>query len=464
MNHSTGLGGHLGQIQQPTNRQSIRLIAIAEVTDRGERVDPERSSLADLAVAASSIHETLSFGRLGEYIEAHKEILPKRLSVEPNPNPDDIKWNRVSGELKSVRHFDSIWVMPGSGAHFSVQLVDIEVDLHQEGWIGTVVDCLEDMYYGDAQHPEGILSRFRRTKPSRTHQMVFFPKDEAQNLNADVIQRLIYRADLEADPEFIDHVRPPELNRRPYQGAAVGPFVSVFWGQQDYMENASFMSALIALSAASVIASSRADIISAINAMHATSVEGVGADVAQSKLPSRDERRSRIAKNRRLIAVSQNRLALCIDGLSTIAPYVPSLRLEDFHRAMFDALGAADNRQSLDRMLQRLESLVRSEERMLNQVVQQEAEARARRWTISVGIASVLAIPISIIFGFFGMSIAEVDGTASAFDPRYYPFYIAVVIATLVIIAIHLYRFWLDKAALKKLREDAPSTVNADES
>lgn len=454
--------GHLSQFQQPTNRQSIRLIAIAEVEDGlGSTNSIDRSQPVSKE-ETTAMWEALDFGRLGEYLEANQNIMPKRLAVEHDQTPAQIEWNRASQGSKVARHSDSIWVVPGSGAKFAVQLIDIEVDCHKEDWVRDVVDFLEDMYYGDAGRHGGILSGVSRTKPSRTHQMVFFPKDEAEILDPDVIQRLIYRADLDADPKFVDHVQPAELNRRPYQGAAVGPFVSVFWGQQDYMENAAFMSALIALSAASVIAVSRADIIAAINAMNASSLEGTSPKDGRPELPSRDERRSMITKNRRLIAVSQNRLALCIDGMSTIAPYVPSLRLEDFHRTMFDALGAADNRESLDRMLQRLESLVRAEERMLNQATQQEAEARTRRWTISVGAASVLAIPISVIFGFFGMSIAEVDGTSSAFDLRYAPFYISVALGTLAIVIMHLLFLARDKKALRRLREGAPPTVTGD--
>ncbi len=81
-----------------------------------------------------------------------------------------------------------------------------------------------------------------RTFLSERHQIVI-DHDPVSDGCEDLVQRMIYRADLPYRKEFSAIRYPAELNRRPGWLTAVGPYVSVVCGHQRYIENAIFASA-----------------------------------------------------------------------------------------------------------------------------------------------------------------------------------------------------------------------------
>jgi len=83
-----------------------------------------------------------------------------------------------------------------------------------------------------------------RTFLSERHQIVI-DHDPVSDGCEDLVQRMIYRADLPYRKEFSAIRYPAELNRRPGWLTAVGPYVSVVCGHQRYIENAIFASAVI---------------------------------------------------------------------------------------------------------------------------------------------------------------------------------------------------------------------------
>jgi hypothetical protein len=125
-----------------------------------------------------------------------------------------------------------------------------------------VIDLLEDSYYqqltlagADLTAAAAALAREQDVLVTteeflaERHQIVFTRAlDDEQP--EDIVQRLVYRADLPLRAEFSAITYPSELNRRPTSLAAVGPYVSVLSGQQDYIENAAFVSAAQAVASA----------------------------------------------------------------------------------------------------------------------------------------------------------------------------------------------------------------------
>ncbi|WP_293015737.1 hypothetical protein [Mycolicibacterium sp.] len=325
------------------------------------------------------------------------------------------------------------------------------MDLDKRTDRGLLIRCLEDMYYGDlkADIDQAPLEHWPMHPSPRIHQLIFLPDGaDDGDLSDDDIQRLVYRADLPARPEFIRIGRPDELNRRPNRGAACGPFVSVLWGQQDYIENCAFLSAVMASTASAVIRDGRVTLLSEIAYMDR--MFGIVGEKALAR-PSIDESRQAITRANRVVSRIQNRIALCIDGMATLMPFVPSLRPESYHRALFEAIDSRGNREALERMLGRLVEMIRVEQDALELRVSTRSELRSRRWTISVGLASATAIPFTLVFGYFGMNASEIESNHSMFDPKYWVIYGSVLLISALIITTHMALLWRHRRRRRSL-------------
>ncbi|TQL69070.1 hypothetical protein FB381_2971 [Nocardioides albertanoniae] len=391
----------------------MRLVLIAEI----EPLDP-----ASETKTARPVADVLDFGRLAPHVLRNRDVFV-HCHTAASHSRDEVSWKRAAQVVHTDRAVGSVWATPGAGADFYVQLVDIT----PSDGIPDLVAALEDMYYGDLVLPDPGIP-MRRVDGGRTHQIVIFSDPGDRELTEDEIQRLIYRADLDARPEYSDIVRPTELNRRVGRGAALGPFVSVLWGQQDYIENCAFLSAITGATASVVMFEARSDLMQEIAAIGNHHGDRLAAD----------DTRDRLDGVNRTLASIENRIALCIDGVSTIMPYVPSLRVESFHRALFTALDTEFNRTALQRLLERLHALVDLEQEMLSSRVAQESDDRTLRWSLSIGLASLVAVPFTIVFGFFGANANEIDSARSIFSMQYWPIFAIVGGATLAIGMLHL--------------------------
>ena len=126
------------------------------------------------------------------------------------------------------------------------------------------------------------------------------------------------------------------------------------------------------------------------------------------------------------------------------------MRVEGYHRALFEAIDADVNRESLERLLSRLLELVRIKQDVLASRRQVILSSRSQRWSVSVGLASVIAIPLSIIFGFFGMSSSEINESLSIFSGNYVSLYLLIIGLTIVIVGVHFIQFICSHRRLKK--------------
>lgn len=405
-----------------SNRGAIRLVLLSEVIS-GPPI-----------VSGTPAADLLDFGRLAPHVSHHSDVLPI-CSQQIGIPLHNATWSRAQGRVQVSLFSKSLWSIPGSDSTFLVQIVDLPVDTS----LANLVRCLEDMYFGDLTDAETGIAGFPDRAPHRsrsTHQLVIFPDDSDRgDLTDDQIQRLLYRADLPARLEYTKICRPDELNRRDGRGAACGPFVTVLWGQQDYIENLAFLSAMMATTAASVIRDARSDLLSEIASMD--SIFGASSVDAPAP-PSISDARSAIVLANRVVARTENRIATCVDGFSTLQPFVPGLRSESYHRALFAALDAERNRETLERMLGRIKEMIRVEQEQLAAAIDLNSEDRSLRWTISLGAASVVTVPFGLIFGFFGVTARQVDPTRSMFDRGYLPIYLVVGVSAAAILVVHL--------------------------
>jgi hypothetical protein len=153
-----------------------------------------------------------------------------------------------------------IWLFAlPSGQVVAALSLDVECALIE------VIDLLEDCYFTDVHAGEATIEQYALTMAAQLgavttgghdflperHEIVFdeSPAPDVED-GEDLIQRLIYRADLPYRKQYSAIRYPAELNRRPGWLAAVGPYVSVICGHPDFIENSIFVSAVQAVAAA----------------------------------------------------------------------------------------------------------------------------------------------------------------------------------------------------------------------
>ncbi|MGL5830333.1 MAG: hypothetical protein ACRC0L_12305, partial [Angustibacter sp.] len=201
----------------------------------GESGAPE--SLPELA-------DVLRFGRLTDHYRTGASQLPRPRHCA---NIDHrLGFTRWEGEIKTAR----LWLFqdPAQGI---VAALTVNVDCsHKE-----TIPLLEDLYYADFFVGDHVFGSWLNLDPAipltsvdigpERHQLIFAAANEDDDrASADTIQRLIYRADLPARENTSCITYPGELNRRPSTLGALGPYVSVLIGQQDYLENSCLISAV----------------------------------------------------------------------------------------------------------------------------------------------------------------------------------------------------------------------------
>jgi hypothetical protein len=226
------------------------------------------------------------------------------------------------------------------------------------------------------------------------------------------LQRLIYRADLDWRPEHSSICFPGELNRRPTSRAAMGAFVSVLAGQQDYIENCALLSAVQIVSAMAKVRDIRAAAYASL----------VGLRQLASDRPSMRtaDRRATLSQIADAAARQELQLTFGVETAQEIGILVPSLRVDEYHRQLAECTGLGDNIRTVSGMLARLTSVIASEKASQDTYDVRREDLRRLRWGIAVGILSVVAVPIGIVLGYFGGNYPEVDPRISMFSWRHY--------------------------------------------
>jgi hypothetical protein len=380
----------------------------------------------------------LRFGRLETYYRKAAEQLPAVAARELLDVPT-MSFNRWQPEtrLKAGRLW--ILVMPSGQAVVALTL-DVECPLL------ATIDLLEDCYYFDVKVDGVPLEHFvcqvvaglgmddadgQGFAPER-HQIVFSRQlPPGGRDDDDVIQRLVYRADLPYRREFSAITYPAELNRRPGASVAVGPYVSVMCGQQDYVENAAFVSA------AQAVASS----------VRLREVRDLAYDDvrifrdAQSEAQSLHTRRHTLERMASQLGNLELELSYSVESSADLGLLVPSLRVVGYHDALYDCMSLREEADTVGRMLQRLEHSIRAELTSIESMERRADENRRMRWTVAIGFLSTVAVPLTLVLTFFGVNAREVDNQLSMFDTSYWPMYaiIAGILALGLSLSIGLY-------------------------
>jgi hypothetical protein len=376
----------------------------------------------------------LRLGRLARFYQTSRHQLP-RVLLRDRLDPAGLAFERWSDGAGVASARVWLFVLP-SGQTLAALSMDVAASL-----VGSI-PLLEDLYYGAAtvggrsfEQVAGALAderldclRLGRQFFPERHQLVFFAvPDPAAVPDEDVLQRVIYRADLPYRPQHSAIRYPAELNRRPASIAALGPYVSVVGGQQDYVENCVLLSGVQAVGTAAQLREIR-------ERAHAC-VRVFRASVAQPL--SIRERRLVLENLADRLGDLELDLSFSVEATADLGLLVPALRVEGFHDALYESMSVARRAETTGHMLARLRNAIAADLTSVQSVEQRADERRRVRTTAAVTFVTTLAGTFGLLFGFFGINTVEVRPDKSIFDHRYAAIYL--LIAGLIFTAAVLY-------------------------
>src|SRR5215471_667652 len=232
--------------------------------------------------------------------------------------------------------------------------------------------------------------------PPERHQVVFAPYVEGGTLpDEEAVKRIIYRVDPPNRPEFMTVRRPSGLNEAGRTLGAVTPYVSLLYGHQDYIENSVFL----------------------------TAVQAVGTTARFRQIWHRAHGRVRdfrytvqnpeVGKQRRAdmeflvdeLGNLELDLSFSVETSADLGLLIPSLRLESFHKELYEAMEIRER---------------------------QADEVKRLRRDAAISVLSFVAVPLGFLVAFFGINSTQVNSSWSIFNFHHYLFvYLAAVFLAL---------------------------------
>ena len=375
-----------------------------------------RCNTHQFADVARSPGEFFRLGRLRHFYEVSQEQIP-RIIAHHELDTSALSFQRWSeeGAIEAAR----VW-------YFAVPsnqvLVALTLDVRTS--MVTSIPVLEDLYYATisvngtpltaslAVAMSGLLDGQDLNNgflPER-HQLVFTGIPDSDVLpNEDQVQRVIYRADLPCRPEHSAIQYPMELNRRVNTMCALGPYVSVIVGQQDYVENTILLSAVQTVSSAARLREIRERAYECVRLLRASDDQGQAVR----------ERRMVLEAMADSLRELELELSFSVEATRDLGMLVPSLRVENYHNTLYASMNLADRAQTTGHMLERLRNAIAAELTSVQSVEERADDARRVRTVVAVTFVTTVAGTLSLLFGFFGINATQVDGHRSIFDLRY---------------------------------------------
>jgi hypothetical protein len=405
----------------------------------------------------------LYLGRLGRFYDACVDQLPRVLVSEwLDPQSMEFKrWQHPGRRISRAR----LWVfsVPAAPAVITLSL-DVQASTLQ------LIPLLEDCYYHDLRQDGRSLAELAlellhrsgaangeldhlRIEPE-CHQLVFLsealPTTERKE---DILQRLIYRADLDYRPEHSSIQYPTELNRRPGSLAAVGPFVSVLVAQQDYIENCALLSSVHLVSAMAKVRRVRAETYRSLVA-----IRRLAGEQRAARNGDRSARRASFARISERLAEQELELTFGVESTRRIGLLIPSMRVESFHQQLAEVLQVRENTVTVSGMLTRLGSALSAELESIRAYDTRREELRRLRWGVAAGLLTTIGVPVGIVLAFFSGQSSEVKPRASMFAFSLYRGFYGFL-ASLIVLSVLVFVF-LRRREKRELRKVVGTTLD----
>jgi len=236
------------------------------------------------------------------------------------------------------------------------------------------------------------------------------------------LARYVYRSDEDFRLEYAAFRLPAELNRRVGSAAAHGRGVTVLSGIAEPVENAAILTAVQLLAAASALREIRRRCDETLAAL---------TEVRHRTVPLR-ERRAVLASLSNELSGMQTALSFEVES-QIDAVHVPEIVIEQYQASLAGTLGLALAAETTSKMLDRLTAAIAAASGALERIERESDDDRRYRATLALAVLSVLAVPATLLLGFYGINAREVKGDRSVVDTVYWPAW--AVLAAMCLIA-----------------------------
>jgi hypothetical protein len=427
-------GFNTRSVDPVTNRPAHRLTTLYALEIAAQDNFHAQSTQLD----STRISDHLNFGRLTPHYRTAGDQFPVVLLAYGSVGAV-VTGPRQSSEISVSRFRAWLFRVPHGGF-----VAGLTVDF--TGQLSACIPLLEDAYYGEltiagqrllqmlrAVAPTDIAHVLEDAEPStHGHQLLFLGDrcgdlvavdgDAMRIINHDLIRRLIYRFDAPYRQDSGNIRFPPEANRNMRSLAACGPYFSILVSQQDYVENSALVSAIQLVGSCELLSTSRRHAFDALATLRLLQHEidkpdGVAYRQIRRRLATLSERVGRLELD----------LSFGIEAYHEIAALVPSLRVSGLHRELFEAAALPDQTRSVAQILGRLARAITAESASVLASERSRDERRRLAWGVAVGFASFIAIPLTLIFGFFAVATPDVSSTRSLLDIAHYKWFYATV-------------------------------------
>lgn len=270
------------------------------------------------------------------------------------------------------------------------------------------------------------------------------------DVNVRLVSSLIYRFQ-ENYETLSPRIELPHESNRGAAFAATGPYVGVTVRTQGYVENAMFISCLLFVGALATLRNVRDQSF--------RELQRARAYLDQTTLPwTPRTQRDLLGISSQNLARLQLELSCGVEAFERVASTVPSLRVTDYHESLFRSAHIAEETSTIAMILERLTAALRAETVRRQSAERQTDERRSVIRSVSFGLITTIALPLGIIFGFFGMSSNDIHANDSILDLHAYGvFYLlfAAMIVGAVVVAVGLYLKFRreERRSLQKLTE-----------
>jgi hypothetical protein len=371
--------------------------------------------------AGGQLPDYLRLWRFEQYYRLSADQLPRVLAREPL-DAGELRFQRWQHGKRVLAAWLWLFRLP-SGQVVAGLSIDVDCELAE------VIDLLEDCYFGDVLAGNQQVSELAHAMAARLdadggsetgflperHQIVFCAGPAPEDCE-DLVQRLVYRADLPYRKEYSAIRYPAELNRRPGWVAAVGPYVSVVLGHSDFIQNAIFTSAVQGVGAAAQLRAIRHAAYGDVRLFRSQEASG----------GTTRNRRQVLEQIADQLGDLELELSYSVEASADFGLLVPSLRAEGFHDALYESMGLADRAATTARMLQRLGSAITAELTAIESIERRADENRRVVYAVAVGFVSAVAVPASLVLAFLGVNASQVNTRWSMFSHHYLPMYLTV--------------------------------------
>lgn len=198
------------------------------------------------------------------------------------------------------------------------------------------------------------------------------------------------------------------------------------------------MTAVQLVGAADLLAATRAEAFETL-----ADLRSLQSSVDQTSQIEHRQVRRRLARLSERVGRLELDLSFGVEAYQEVAALVPSLRVSDLHRQLFDSAAIPDQSRSIDQILQRLGRAIAAESTSVIAAERNRDERRRLAWGVAIGFASFIAIPLTLIFGFFALATSDVSPHSSLFDLGRYKWFYATIAGVMVItLCLSLAAWW----------------------